>query len=393
MMDRLIWIVLDGVGAGALPDAADYGDEGSDTLGNLARRLGGLRLPRLEALGLGKLHAIEGLSSEVETEGAYARLREASPGKDSATGHWELTGVVNTTVFPTYPHGFPPEVLEEFERRTGYKVLGNCTASGADIINQLGEEHEATGLPILYTSADSVFQLTAHRNVIPAEELYRMAREAREMLTGEHRVSRVIARPFDGTSGAYARVPEDRRDFPLEPPRPTLLDCASNAGLSVAGAGKIADLFAGRAFEECEHTRDNRETMDRLMGLMDRYDRGIIMVNLVDFDTLYGHRNDPEGFYRALCEFDRYLPSFRERLRPSDVCFITSDHGCDPTHPGNDHTREHGIFLAFGRRIKGGVDLGDRSSFADCGSTAAELLGLKCGLDGVSFASAIVINE
>lgn len=393
MIERLIWIVLDGVGAGALPDARDYGDEGADTLGNLALSQGGLRLPHLEELGLGKLHRVEGISPLIKAAGAFGRLAEASPGKDSATGHWELAGVINTTVFPTYPQGFPREVLDEFERRTGRKVLGNKTASGTDIMRELGDEHVATGFPILYTSADSVFQLTAHKDVIPPEELYRMARQAREMLKGEHNVTRVIARPFTGKSGEYVRVNEARRDFPLEPPRPTLLEHLRQAGRSVAGAGKIADLFAGRSFQECEHTKDNGETMRRLRELMEKYDNGLLMVNLVDFDTLYGHRNDPCGFYRALREFDAFLPSLREVLRQDDACFITSDHGCDPTYPGSDHTREYGIFMAFGPRIKEGIDVGDRASFADCGATAAEIFGLKCRLDGASFAEDIVIDD
>lgn len=389
MIDRLIWVVLDGVGAGALPDAGLYGDEGADTLGNVARRCGGLRLPELERLGLGKLHRVEGLSPEVRAEGAYGRLAEASPGKDSATGHWELAGVIVPEAFPTYPEGFPPEVLHEFEGRTGCGVLGNRAASGTEIINELGEEHCATGLPILYTSADSVFQLTAHREVIPPERLYWMARQAREMLTGEHLVSRVIARPFAGEAGSYARVPEERRDFPLEPPRPTLLDRLREAGRPVAGAGKIGDLFAGRGLLECEHTRDNRETLAKLQGLMDKYRGGLIMVNLVDFDTAYGHRNDAGGFYRALQEFDAALPALKAAMLPGDACFITSDHGCDPTHPGTDHTREYGIFMAFGEGIEEDAGVGDRSSFADAGSTAAELLGLACELDGESFAGLI----
>jgi phosphopentomutase len=393
MIERLIWIVLDGVGAGALPDARDYGDEGADTLGNLALSQGGLRLAHLEGLGLGKLHRVKGLSPQAKAVGAYGRLNEASPGKDSATGHWELAGVINTTVFPTYPRGFPPEVLDEFERRTGKKVLGNVTASGTEIIKQLGDRHVSTGLPILYTSADSVFQLTAHVEVIPPEELYRMARQAREMLQGEHNVSRVIARPFTGRSGGYVRVHEARRDFPLEPPRPTLLERLRQSGWPVAGAGKIADLYAGRSFQECEHTKDNAETMRRLSDLMVKYGKGLLMVNLVDFDTMYGHRNDPDGFCRALEEFDALVPSLREALRPADACFITSDHGCDPTHPGSDHTREYGIFMAFGKRIKGDIDVGDRASFADCGATAAELFGLDCKLDGESFAQDIVVKD
>ncbi len=389
MINRLIWIVLDGVGAGALPDAASYGDAGADTLGNLARKTGGLRLPNLESLGLGKAHDIEGLSAMVSAEGAYGRMKKASPGKDSATGHWELAGVILREPFPVYPRGFPEEVIREFEARTGRGVLGNCPASGTDIINRLGDLHMKTGKPIIYTSADSVFQIAAHKEVIPLEELYAMAEIAREMLKEEHLVSRVIARPFIGTSGTYARVNAERRDYALEPPRPTLLDCLKEQGLPVAGAGKVADLFAGRGFLECPHTVSNVDTMSKLLYLMGRYERGLLMANLVDFDTLYGHRNDPGGFRAALEEFDAFLPGLRERMKDDDACFITSDHGCDPTYPTTDHTREHAIILAFGKGIRENVDLGVRGSFADAGSTAAELMGLSCRLDGSSFAEEI----
>jgi len=386
---RLIWIVLDGVGAGALPDAEEYGDAGADTLGNLSQVLGGLRLPNLERLGLGKAHPIQGLSEEVKAAGAYGRMMKASPGKDSATGHWEMTGVVVDKPFPLYPQGFPEELIREFERRTGRGVLGNKPASGTEIINELGDLHVKTGKPIIYTSADSVFQIAAHKEVIPLEELYRMAETARGMLRGEHLVSRVIARPFTGRSGAYVRVNAERRDFSLEPPRPTLLDCLRRHGFPVAGAGKVADLFAGRGFLECPHTVDNRDTMARLLDLLDRYPSGLLMVNLVDFDTLYGHRNDPQGFRAALEDFDDFIPRLQERMEEGDGCFITSDHGCDPTYPTTDHNREHAIMLAFGQRMRDDVDLGVRRSYADAGSTAAELMGLRCGLDGTSFAESL----
>jgi len=370
-----------------LPDAQDYGDAGCDTLGNLARHLGGLCLPNLEMLGLGKAHDVKGLSSEVKARGAYGKLAEASPGKDSATGHWELAGIVLDRPFPTYPEGFPREVIDEFEERIGRKVLGNRPASGTEIINELGDQHVATGRPIVYTSSDSVFQLAAHKEVIPTEELYAMCRTARKMLTGEHLVSRVIARPFEGSSGDYRRVNSERRDFAVDPPRPSLLDCISRNGKPVAGAGKIADLFAGRGLVECEHTADNRETMSRLLSLMGNYGEGMLMVNLVDFDTLYGHRNDPSGFYDALREFDGFIPVLMERMGSGDACFITSDHGCDPTYPTTDHTREYALFIAFGANMRNDVDVGIRKSFADAGRTAADLLGLSCELDGDSFAS------
>ncbi len=315
---------------------------------------------------------------------------EASPGKDSATGHWELTGVIIDRPFPTYPDGFPREVIEEFERAVGRKVIGNRAASGTEIIQELGDLHVSTGYPIVYTSADSVFQIAAHKEVIPEVELYSMAEAARRILRGEHMVSRVIARPFRGSSGKYERINAGRRDYAVEPPRPTLLDCLLKNGKPVAGAGKISDLFAGRGFVECEHTADNKETMTRLMELMSRYDEGILMVNLVDFDTVYGHRNDCEGFARALDEFDKFLPDLKGAMKRDDACFITSDHGCDPTFPTTDHTREYAIFLAFGDLLKKDVFVGDRKSFADAGKTAADMLGVCCKLDGNSFCGLIV---
>ncbi len=386
---RLIWIILDGVGLGSQPDASLYGDQGADTLGNIARKLGGITLPNLEKLGLGKAHDIPGVSPRVRAEGAYGKLQEMSPGKDSTTGHWELAGVILEKPFPTYPEGFPKEVVEEFENRIGRKVIGNKTASGTEIIKELGELHLKTGSPILYTSVDSVFQIAAHKEVIPLHELYRICEVARGILQGEHNVCRVIARPFVGSPGSFTRVNEERRDFALPPPRPTLLDCAIKEGLAVLGAGKVADLFAGRGFIQCPHTGDNYDTMMKLQEMVEGGDRGMVIVNLVDFDMVYGHRNNVEGFYQALREFDDYLTRLKESLKEGDICFITSDHGCDPTFPGTDHTREYALFLAMGKGIKADEDIGIRSSFADCASTAADLLGLKCGLDGSSFATMI----
>ncbi|MDI6874140.1 MAG: phosphopentomutase [Actinomycetota bacterium] len=385
---RVIWIVLDGVGAGELQDAGDYGDRGAHTIAHTAKAVGGLRLPNLEALGLGNLAPARGLRPRRDAEGAFGKMREASPGKDSTTGHWELAGIILERPFPLYPHGFPPEVVKEFERRIGRKVLGNRPASGTRIIEELGEEHLNTGRPILYTSADSVFQLAAHKEVIPLEELYRMCRVARELLQGEHAVSRVIARPFVGRPGSFRRVGAERLDFSLPPPRPTVLDLCREAGLSVIGVGKVGDLFAGRGFLCSPHTSGNEETMERLLGEVKAGGRGILMANLVDFDMLYGHRRDPEGFAAALREVDDFLPQLKEAMDPRDLLLLVSDHGCDPTFRGTDHTREYGILLLWGPSMSRGVDLGTRETFADVGKSVADLLGVDgSSLDGNSFAA------
>ena len=391
MARRVIWIVLDGVGAGALPDAHLYGDEGADTLRHLAEAVGSLELSRLEALGLGWLDDILGVPPCPRPRGAYGTMLEKSPGKDSTSGHWELAGVILDRPFPVFPEGFPRELVEEFERRIGRRVLGNRPASGTEIIQELGEEHLRTGYPILYTSADSVFQLAAHKEVIPLEDLYRFCRVAREILRGEWAVSRVIARPFVGRPGEFMRVGEERLDLSLPPPRPTVLERAREAGLPVLGVGKVGDLYAGRGFDASPHTSGNRESMARLLDEVRRGGEGILMTNLVDFDTLYGHRRDPLGFARALVEFDQFLEELEPELKEGDVAFIVSDHGCDPTFRGTDHTRERAILLVFGPGIVPGVDLGTRESFADCGRTVADLLGIPAeGLDGTSFAREVV---
>lgn len=388
---RVIWIVLDGVGAGYLPDAHLYGDEGADTLRHLAEAVGGLYLPRLEALGLGWLDEIAGVPPSPMPRAAFGTMLEKSPGKDSTSGHWELAGVVLDRPFPLFPRGFPRELVEEFERRIGRKVLGNKPASGTEIIEELGEEHLRTGSPILYTSADSVFQLAAHKEVIPLEELYHMCRIARELLRGEWGVSRVIARPFVGRPGEFKRVGEERLDLSLPPPRPTVLERAQDMGIPVVGVGKVGDLYAGRGFDASPHTAGNRESMARLLEEVCKGGEGIVMTNLVDFDTLYGHRRNPEGFAEALKEFDDFLGELEPSLEDGDVAFIVSDHGCDPTFKGTDHTRERAILLVFGPGVVPGVDLGVRDSFADCGRTVADLLGVPAeGLDGTSFARDIL---
>lgn len=386
-IDRVVWVILDGVGAGELPDAGDYGDRGASTLVHVAETVGGLTLPNLEGLGLGKVVQAPGLDPSREAAGVHGRLREASPGKDSTTGHWELAGIILDRPFPLYPEGFPPEVVEEFERRIGRKVLGNRPASGTQIIEELGEEHRRTGRPILYTSADSVFQLAAHKEVISLDELYRMCRVARELLRGPHAVSRVIARPFVGRPGAFKRVGQERLDLSLPPPRPTVLDLCKESGLPVIGVGKVGDLFAGRGFLRSPHTSGNTETMSRLLEEVRKRGRGILMANLVDFDMLYGHRRDPQGFAAALREVDAFLLRLMEDMQDGDLLFLVSDHGCDPTFHGTDHTREYGILLVWGPFLSGGTDLGTRETFADVGRTVADLLGLDgSSLDGASFA-------
>lgn len=372
MKERAILIVLDSVGAGALPDAARYGDEGADTLGNLARWVGGLKLPNLARLGLGNIREISGVPAVAEPFGAYGRMAERSAGKDTTTGHWELAGVVLDQAFPVYPQGFPPEVIQAFEQATGRRVLGNKAASGTAIIAELGEEHVRTGRPIVYTSADSVFQVAAHEEVIPVEELYRMCEAARRILVGPHGVGRVIARPFVGEPGRFERT-ERRRDFSLPPPEPTLLDRLTGAGIPVTGVGKIEDIFAGRGLTEAVHTRDNAEGLEITRRWLEKGE-GLIFTNLVDFDMVYGHRNDVQGYAEALSRFDAFLPRLLEELREGDLLVITGDHGCDPTTKGTDHTREYVPVLAVGPRVKGGVDLGIRSTFADAGATVAEWL-------------------
>jgi len=381
---RVIIIVLDSVGIGALPDADIFGDEGCNTLVHTARAVGGLRLPNLQSLGLGNIASIEGVSEIAHPQGAYGKMAERSGGKDTTSGHWEMMGLVQEQAFPTYPNGFPAEVIEEFENKIGRKTLGNTVASGTVIIEELGREHMDTGYPIVYTSADSVFQIAAHEEVIPLDELYGMCIIAREMLTGKHRVGRVIARPFIGQPGSFTRTAH-RHDYSLEPGN-NIMDCIIEAGQQVIAIGKIADIFAGHGVSVSYPTASNREGMERLEKALATAGPGLIYANLVDFDQSFGHRNDPDGYARALEEFDQGLSRIIERLRPEDCLMITADHGCDPTMPGTDHTREYVPFLAYGPQLKAGVDLGTRTSFADIGATLADYLGIDPhGLPGESF--------
>ncbi len=387
MAPRAIILVLDGVGIGPAPDTAAYGDAGSDTLGNLARAVGGLALPHLERAGLGRIAPLTGVEPVASPAGAWGLLEPASAGKDSTTGHWEIAGLHLTRAFPTYPHGFPPEVVEAFARRTGRPVIGNVVGSGTAVIDTYADEHRRTGAWILYTSADSVFQVAAHEETIPLAELYAACDTARELLVSPHDVSRVIARPFVGTPGAWRRT-ANRKDVSIAPPGETLLDALEAAGIPRAGVGKVDDLFARRGLEG-GHTRDNAEGIARILDWLRAGPDGLLFANLVDFDQLYGHRNDVPGFYRALREFDAALPLLIADLREDDLLFITADHGNDPTTPSTDHSRESVPLLALGTRLHP-VPIGRRGTFSDLGATVAEWLGVGFRGRGTSFLRTIV---
>ena len=386
-MKRALIIILDGVGIGEAPDAARYGDEGSDTLGNVARACGGLELPRLELLGLGNIRRLEGVRTRGDAAGAWGTMRPASAGKDSTAGHWEIAGVHLDRPFPTFPTGFPREVIEKFSRETGRGVIANVVGSGTDVIERYGAEQGATGSWIVYTSADSVFQIAADEEVIPLDELYRACEIARKMLTPPNDVSRVIARPFEKTAQGYRRT-TNRRDYSIEPPAETLLDALSSAGIPRAGVGKVDDLFAGRSLTS-HHTASNAEGIRGIKDWLSTAESGFLFANLVDFDQLYGHRNDVAGFYGALREFDAALPSITSRLKEDDLLFITADHGNDPTTPSTDHARERVPLLAGGMRVVP-RDLGERDTFSDLGATVAEWFGLSFRGRGKSFLSELV---
>jgi phosphopentomutase len=367
---RVIWIVLDSVGVGEMPDAAAYGDAGSDTLGNIARKRR-LDLPNLCRLGLGNLKPMPQLPKAESPEGSYGRCTLASPGKDTTTGHWEMVGIHLAQPFPLFPHGFPPEIMGEFEKRIGRSTLGNKAASGTEIIKELGVRHMETGSPIVYTSADSVFQVAAHEQVIPLPELYRICEIAREILRGPWEVGRVIARPFEGEPGHFQRT-ANRHDYAVPPPRGMLLDKLEENNIEVRGVGKIFDVFLGRGITAQIKTKSNADGMTKTLAAMQGLDRGLVYVNLVDFDQQYGHRNDVAGYGLALEEFDRWLPAFRAALLPGDLAILTADHGCDPTTPSTDHSREYTPLLAFGPHVRAGVNLGLRATLSDIGQTVAE---------------------
>jgi phosphopentomutase len=382
---RVFLIVLDGVGIGALPDAGDYGDAGSHTLRHVGEATGGLRLPTLERLGLGRIEPLPGVRAVADARGAFGRLAEASKGKDSTTGHWELAGLVVERAFPTYPHGFPAELLDRFSERVERGWMGNVVGSGTDVIRRFGAEHRRDGRLIVYTSADSVFQIAAHEGTVPLEALYAACRTAREMLQGEHAVGRVIARPFEGDAPEFRRVNAHRRDFSLPPFAPTLLDRLREAGERVITVGKVDDLFAGRGVSDAIHTQSNAEGEAVLLDLARKEGSGLVFANLVDFDQLYGHRNDPAGFAGALEQFDHRLDELLTRLRHDEFVVVTADHGNDPTTASTDHSREHVPLVVAGPRVAAGRDLGTRSTFADVGATLAEVFGVRGSGRGTSF--------
>lgn len=393
MFKRVFLIVMDSVGIGALPDAERYGDGGSDTLGNIARSQDGLRLPVLEKLGLGHIAPIAGMDDTSMPLASYGKMAEISLGKDTTSGHWEMAGVPLFRAFPTYPNGFPSEVIDKFREVTGKDVLGNCVASGTAIIAELGDEHVRTGKPIVYTSADSVFQIAAHEDVIPLPELYEMCHLTRaQVCVGDHAVGRIIARPFVGKNGAYTRT-SNRHDYSLEPPSDTLLDDMKAAGFDVIGIGKIADIFAHRGLTETILTKSNEHGMEETIRKARTWDgQGLVMTNLVEFDSLYGHRNDAAGYKMALEAFDKQLAVLIDELTESDLLLVTADHGCDPTTVSTDHSREYVPILAYCKG-KCGVDLGVRETFADVSATVRENFAMEKGAYGTSFLAVWKENE
>ena len=386
---RAVVIVLDGVGAGEAPDAQDYGDVGSNSLSNVARAVNGLKMPNLEKLGWGYVTPMQGVRKVENPGGAFGRLIPTSVGKDSITGHWELMGVFLTKALPTYPNGFPQDVLDEFKRLTGYDVLGNKPASGTEILKELGEEHMRTGKPILYTSADSVFQIAAHEEVIPLERLYETCRIARKMLVGDHAVGRVIARPFLGSSAETFKRTNNRRDFPLDPIADTMMDKLIASGRSVYATGKIDDLFAGRGITVTSHSEDNVSSTNAMLEFLEKDFEGLLFTNLVEFDMIYGHRNDARGYANALEAFDAHIPDILARLKAEDVVMVVADHGVDPTTPGTDHSREGSPLLVFGPRVRANVNLGDRGAYSDVAATLAEIFQLETPSRGKSFLTEI----
>ncbi len=388
-INRVIVIVLDSVGIGELPDAAEFGDTGSNTLGNIARVVGGLKLPNMEAMGLGNIAALQGLTPQLEPTAVYGKMAEVSPGKDTTTGHWELMGVQLERPFPLYPNGFPSDVVEAFEAAIGRGTLGNYPASGTEIIKELGAQHMQTGKPIIYTSGDSVFQIAAHEEIIPIGQLYDICHKAREILRGEHEVSRVIARPFVGQPGSFERT-ANRHDYSVAPP-PTVMDTLKEAGLMVYAIGKIKDIFDGQGITDYVYTQHNMDGVDKtLAALRQQTDRGLIFINLVDFDAKFGHRNNSNGYANALVEFDQRLPELLDALAEDDILVLTADHGNDPTYPGTDHTREYVPVLITGEHVRKGVNLGVRSTFADLAATIADVFGVKRPSSGSSFKSQII---
>jgi phosphopentomutase len=384
-INRVIVIVLDGVGAGEAPDAVDYGDVGSNSLGNVSRAIGGLNTPNMYELGLGNITSIQGVPENSNARGAFGRFQPKSAGKDTIIGHWEMMGIYLPVAFPTYQDGFPPEVIDQFKQATGRGVLANKPASGTEILKELGLEHMKTGKPIVYTSADSVFQIAAHEEIFPLDELYDMCLKARDILQGEHGVGRVIARPFLGDAPDNFKRTHHRKDYPRLPEYPTMMQKLVSAGKDVYTVGKIDDIFGHLGITKSNHVLSNLESIKAMLDFMDEDFEGLMFVNLIEFDMIYGHRNDPRGYADALEEFDRYVPEIEKRLKPGDMVIITGDHGVDPTTPGTDHSREYVPLLVFGPQIKGNVKLGVRRSLGDIAGTLAEIFSLEPQPIGESF--------
>jgi phosphopentomutase len=389
MFKRITVIVLDGVGIGEAPDAADYGDVGSNSIGNVAKALNGIDLPNMEALGLGCIIDIKGVPCVEIPKGGYGKMQPKSVGKDTTQGHWEMMGIYLQKPSPTYPNGFPAEVMDEFERKIGRGTLANRAASGTEIIKELGEEHMRTGKPIVYTSADSVFQIAAHEEVIPVPELYEMCQIAREILQGEHAVGRVIARPFVGTKAENFTRTKNRKDFSREPASDTVLDQLYKAGYDVWSVGKIDDIFVHRGFTRKNHALGNKESTQITLELLDEPFHGLLFVNLIEFDMIFGHRNDPQGYYQALKDFDDAIPEIQKRLSEEDLVIVSADHGVDPTTESTDHSREYVPLLVFGPRVPG-VNLATRETFADIGATICENFELEPPEIGTSFLNQII---
>ncbi|MBI5892369.1 MAG: phosphopentomutase [Deltaproteobacteria bacterium] len=382
-MNRVIIIVLDSLGIGELPDANEYGDAGSNTLGNIAKTVKGFNLPNLEMMGIGNINGIEGLKKAKNPIASYAKMTEASKGKDTATGHWEMAGIILDKPFPTYPNGFPEEIMKRFKMATGMDYLGNIPASGTEIIIKLGQEHIKTKKPIVYTSQDSVFQIAAHKDIIPIDKLYEICKITRKILD-DYDICRVIARPFEGAPGAFKRT-EQRKDFSIAPTEETILDKLKARGFPVIGIGKIGDIYGHRGLTQEIHTKNNADSVDKTLDAMKQIDTGLLFTNLVDFDMLYGHRNDASGYARALQDFDVRLPQIMGLLKDDDMLIITADHGCDPTTPSTDHSREYAPLLVYGKKLKTGINLGTRKTFADIGQTIADIFKIEKMQNGESF--------
>ena len=388
-MSRVIWMVIDSVGIGALPDSQKFGDVNVDTLGNIVRACKGIKIPNMIKLGLANIEGVDSLENIESPIGCYGRCSEVSKGKDTTTGHWEMTGVLVETPFKTFENGFPKDIIEEFERRSNRKVIGNKPASGTAILDELGEQHMNTGEVIVYTSADSVLQIAAHEEIVSLDELYKMCEIAREIMMGDNAVARIIARPFIGKPGAFERT-SNRRDYSLSPFEDTVLDNIKNSNLDVIGVGKIEDIFNQQGITEAIHTHDNMDGVNQTINYMKKETKGLIFTNLVDFDSKYGHRRDVEGYKNALEEFDARIPEILENMNDDDVLIINSDHGNDPTYKGTDHTREYIPVLVYGKNLKSGLNLGTRNSFADIGATVADILNVEMPKHGQSFKNEIM---